>query len=128
MVFANLEALMKDIKYAPITKLHIENVGYLSVVRKKGYSFNATNGKEVFSFVYVDEGSVGYTFAGKYKSLQVNKGEMIFVPKHVPYSVKYLSDNSGIKLFSFDIEGELPFVNAPFVKKSNEISNVFFGK
>lgn len=116
---------MEDIRYSPMTKLCIDKVGYMSIVRNKDYTFGAKKGKEVPSFVYVDEGSIEYTFTDKYGIVHVDKGELIFVPKQIPYTVKYLCENSRIKLISFDTYEDLPFRNAPVVKKSAEISNIF---
>ena len=116
---------MEDIRYIPMEKLCIDKVGYISIVRSKDYTFNVKKGKEVYSFVYVENGSIEYIFGEKYGSVRVNKGELAFVPKQIPYTAVYLCENTHIKLISFDTYDYLPFHNAPVVRKSAEISNIF---
>lgn len=104
VVFAYLKgSVMEDIHFHGQLEFRIENVGYVSVLRNKNYTFEYKKGKETYSFVYVAEGQLQFTFADRAKNLLIKKGDVLFIPKYLPYKVVYLQDNTIIKIIVFDI-------------------------
>lgn len=116
---------MQDVLYLPITKLRIEQVSFLSITRNQNYDFNSENGKEFYSFVYVESGASKYNFSGGLGRFTLNEGEMFFVPKNIPYKATYLKDNTRIKMICFDAPNENIFDNQPFISKSVDITREF---
>ena len=97
---------MEDICFYGHLEFRIENVGYISVQRKKNHTFEYKKGKETYSFIFVAEGQLEYTFPDMVKTLQIKKGDVLFIPKHLPYKVICLQDNTITKIILFDIVGE----------------------
>lgn len=116
---------MEDIRYLPITKLQVEQVSFLSVTRNQNHNFESKSGKEFYSFVYIESGASEYNFAGGLGRFTINKGEMFFAPKNVPYKATYLKDNTRIKMICFDAPNENLFDNRPFISKSIEMAREF---
>ena len=116
---------MQDVLYLPITKLRIEQVSFLSITRNQNYNFNSKNGKEFYSFVYVESGASMYNFSGGLGRFTLNEGEMFFAPKNIPYKATYLKDNTRIKMICFDAPNENIFDNQPFISKSVDITREF---
>ena len=116
---------MKDIIFSFKEEFEIINISYVSVNRDKNHTFEYKNGKERFSFIYVENGTLQYDF--KYKKITVNKGDMLFIPKNLPYKTKYLKNNTTIKIILFDItKNYLPFpIEKYFVENSPEFYQVF---
>ena len=98
---------MNDIRFQENLEFKIENVGYVSVQRNKNYFFEYKKGKETYSIIYVAEGQLSYTLTGSKETYLINKGDTIFIPKHLPYKTMYLEDNTLIQIIVFDITGDI---------------------
>ncbi|MBR2043178.1 MAG: helix-turn-helix transcriptional regulator [Clostridia bacterium] len=116
---------MEDVRYLPITKLQIEKVSFVSVTRNGNYIFDVKKGKEFYSLVYIESGASEYNFSGGFGRFTLNKGELFFAPKNIPYKATYLKDNTRIKMICFDAPKENLFNNRPFISKSVEIAREF---
>ena len=125
MVFDYLEGVMKDIRFDGVFNFEITNIGFVSVVRDENYTFEFKEGKNQFSLIYVERGSLKY-FLGN-KKITLNRSDLFFVPKNTPYKTKYLKNNTTIKIILFDTVGNtLPFSsNKPFVENSSEFQQIF---
>ena len=97
---------MNDIRFQGHLEFNIENIGYVSVQRDKNYFFEYKKGKEMYSFIYVADGHLSYTLTDTNKTYLIKKGDVLFIPKHLPYKTLYLQDNTVIKIIVFDISGE----------------------
>jgi len=93
---------MMDVRYMGDSDFKIDIVGYVGVQREKDFSFEYKTGKEQHSFIYVQHGMLDYYFSESGRKIQVKKGSMIYIPKHMPYKTKYLMDNTTIKIIIFD--------------------------
>ena len=59
--------------------------------------------KEKNSFIYIEEGKLEYCFIKEKETLSLKKNEVLYIPKLLPYTVRYLKDNTIIKIMQFDI-------------------------
>lgn len=118
---------MEDIRFHGRLEFRIEKVGYVSVLRNKDYAFEYKKGKETYSFIYVAEGQLLYTFADTEKTVLIKKGDVLFIPKHLPYKTVYLQDNTVIKIIVFDISGDfLPTsFQKPIQTRSQSMAAIF---
>ena len=118
---------MEDIRYWGKLDYRIENVGFVSVVRNKDFTFEYKKGKKQYSFIYVQNGELEYNFAKDDKTLRITKGDLLFVPKKLPYKTKYITDNTKIKIFVFDcvFQGTNKFFTHTFLKNSDDIATIF---
>lgn len=118
---------MEDIRFFGKPDFKIENPGFVSVLRNKDFTFEYKNGKKWHSFIYVEKGCLEYFFKPSKKYITVNKGEMLFMPKKLPYIAKYLTDNTLLKIFTFDIHTtQLPDnFKTPFVSSSKSYHDIF---
>ena len=113
---------MEDIRYDSRIGLKINNLGFISVVRKKNFSFAADKGKENFSFVFVMKGKMKYNFQGFDESFVITEGEMLYIPRRIPYKAEYTESNTTIKTITFDVaEEDLPsYISTVPTKKSSK--------
>ena len=118
---------MKDIHFDEKNALTIWRVGFVSVARDAGYTFEYKLGKELHSFVFVESGALEYVFPSEGKRLCIQKGGALYIPKHLPYKTIYLEKNTTIKILIFDTdEASLPAVfHAPIFRKDREILEIF---
>ena len=115
---------MYDIRFDGKFEFNLDNIGFVNVERNENHIFEYKNGKDRFSFIFVEKGSLEYTFASK--KLLINKGCLLYIPKNLAYKTKYLTDGTRIKIILFDIEGSLPiFIKESFYKYSADIQKVF---
>lgn len=98
---------MEDIRFHQQLDFKIENVGYVSVQRDENYFFEYKKGKETYSVIYVSEGQLTYTLTGSQVVFHIKKGDILFIPKHLPYHTRYLQNNTVIKIIVFDITGNV---------------------
>lgn len=126
MVF-DYGVVMENIRFDGKLKYRIDNVGYIQVVRNANYLFEYKKGKELFSFIYVKDGEIEYTFTEIGKSVHLKKDSLLYIPKHYPYYTTYLKENTAIRIFTFDIEtNTLPaFLSAHCILKSPDTFSVF---
>ena len=118
---------MEDIFYYEKLDYRIENIGFVNVERTKNYTFEFKEGKPQFSFIYVESGSLEYSFTTTKQKIHIPKGYMLFIPKNLPYIAKYLENGTKIKIFVFDCPGQNQniLLKVPFYKSLPEISAVF---
>lgn len=116
---------MKDIRFFFKEDFEVVNIGFVSVMRNQNHIFEYKNGKKNFSLIFVENGALEYDF--KHKKIIVNKGDMLFIPKNLPYKTKYLKNNTTIKIILFDItKNHLPFlIEKNFVENSPEFYHIF---
>ncbi len=116
---------MEDIRFSTQINFEINNVGYISVVRNKGFSIQFKSGKPIFSFVYVKRGKMKYVFLEK--SFTATEGQVLFVPKNVPYKAIYLEDDTTMKMITFDVisDRELPYLISPVINDGFDFENIF---
>lgn len=119
---------MEDIRYDSGIGLKINNLGFISVARKKNFFFLAGDGNENFSFIFVQKGEIKYDFTGLDESFFVKEGEMLYIPRHIPYCAEYMESDTTVKKITFRVDGDkLPtyiFTN-PVKKSSKEYSSIF---
>ena len=119
---------MQDIRFNGLLNYEISAPFYVSVVRQANYIFKFENGKSTFSFIYVKNGALEYSFKPSNKTLIIEKGDLLFVPKDYPYVTKYLKENTKIQIFNFEIKSE-PFpkeLSEPILyPKKAEFSSIF---
>ena len=118
---------MDDIRYLGKLDYRIGNVSFINVTRNANFTFEFKKGKKNYSLIYVQNGELDYVFKNFEESIHISKGDMLFVPKKLPYKTTYLSDNTQIKIIGFDcsFQSQDNLYKAPFLKKSSEISSVF---
>jgi uncharacterized RmlC-like cupin family protein len=80
---------MEDIFYYEKLDYRIENIGFVNVERTKNYTFEFKEGKPQFSFIYVENGSLEYSFTTTNQKIYVSKGDMLYVPKNLPYILAF---------------------------------------
>ncbi len=119
---------MNDIRFDGKLDCKINNIGYVSVSRNANFIFEYKNGKEKYSFIYVEQGALEYYFFQNNLTLKIDKGTFLFIPSKLPYRTKYLKEDTVIRIMIFDIVAEsLPtYFMTPSAKKSAELSAVFF--
>ena len=118
---------MEDIRFHRQLDFKIENIGYVSVQRNENYFFEYKKGKETHSIIYVAEGLLTYTLTGSHKVFHIKKGDVLFIPKHLPYQTLYLQNNTVIKIIVFDVNGSaLPsYLQKAFCTQSQSIAAIF---
>lgn len=116
---------MEDIRFSTQINFDINNVGYISVVRNKGFSIQFKSGKTIFSFVYVKKGKMRYAFSEK--TFTATEGQVLFVPKGLPYKATYLEDDTTMKMITFDVisDDKLSFLTNPVKTDSFDFEAVF---
>lgn len=116
---------MEDIRFSTQINFDINDVGYISVVRNKGFSIQFKSGKPIFSFVYVKKGKMKYIFSEK--SFIATKGQVLFVPKNLPYKAIYLENDTTMKMITFDVTSdvELPHFISPVINDGFDFENIF---
>lgn len=119
---------MNDIRFDGKLDCKIDNIGYVSVSRDENFIFEYKNGKERYSFIYVEEGALEYYFVHNNLTLRIDKGTFLFIPSKLPYKTKYLKKDTIIRIIIFDVIADIPpaYFMIPIAKKSAELSSVFF--
>ncbi len=118
---------MEDIRFDGNLQFTINKVGFVNVNRNENFTFEYKNGKELYSFVYVESGELEYYFYDTKEKWKIKKRTLLFIPKQIPYKTKYLKNGTKIKIITFDFSGKnmLTQTNSPFSKASPEISEIF---
>ena len=118
---------MEDIRFHRQLEFKIENVGYVSVQRNENYFFEYKKGKETYSIIYVSDGQLTYTLTGSKEVFHIKKGDILFIPKHLPYQTLYLQNNTIIKIIVFDITCDvLPsYLQNAICTRSQSMSTIF---
>ena len=119
---------MEDIRYDSGIGLKINNLGFISVVRKKNFSFQFKCGKNKFTIVFVKQGKMKFYFPVDGESIIVSEGEMLYIPRLIPYTAEYTEDATITKSITFGVDNKvLPsyIPNVPVKKSSKEYASVF---
>ena len=118
---------MEDIRYDGELMYSINNIGFVNVLRNQDFSFPYRNGKDRYSLIMVEEGSLHYQFIDTNENIVVDRGTVIFIPKAFPYIATYLEDGTKIKILVFDIisEQQLLYFQKPITQKNAELSAIY---
>ena len=119
---------MEDIRFDGGIGLKINNVGFINVKREKNYFFEFPDGKESFTFVFVQKGEMKYDFFTTNEIIRLAEGEMLYIPRRIPYKTEYTESATTIKTLTFIIDGDhLPsyIPKVPVKKNSKEYTSVF---
>ena len=118
---------MGDIRFHGDVNVEMENIGCIQITREKNYTFAWKNGKPHYSFLFVQSGALRYDFTSLKKTVFVEQGSGIIIPKNIPYQATYLHDATKIKMLSFGVKGDgvIKTFNQPCNVKSPEITLLF---
>lgn len=118
---------MEDFRHDENLVFTIRKVGFVNVTRNENFTFEYKNGKDLYSFVYVEDGEIEYYFYKTKERLKLKKGNCLFIPKQFPYKTKYLKNKTKIKIIIFDFSGNnIPFqISTPFFKSLPKINGTF---
>ncbi len=110
-----------------------ENIDILEVERPQGFKHHFKKGRPKHGFIFSLSGSMKYTFPDNKKTIIINAGEVIFVPKGCVYSGEYTEENTRIKIVQFDVKsGTVPhYLKAPTIIELPNIAQLieaFFEK
>ncbi len=88
----------------------VESINIQTVSRPEQFRHSFRNGRLKHGFVYIVKGKMCDLFSsGEMKSILLEEGEMIFVPKNTVYTGVYLEDQTEIEIVEFDLaKGSLP--------------------
>lgn len=95
---------MEDIRFSENLHLKIKNSGFVSVVRNENFTFSYPKGKRFFSFVFAERGALEYRFIKREKTIRLDNGCALFIPKDYPYIATYMKNNTKIRILNFDFE------------------------
>ena len=124
-----LEVIMEDIRFDGKLERKIDNIGFINVLRSAGYSFEFKSGKPLYSLILVESGELEYRFINSGENIRIKKGQLLYIPKLLPYRAEYLKDGTKVKALTFDISSDtLPdFYAYPAKFVYTEILTVFSG-
>ena len=98
---------MEDIRFSENLHLQIKNTGFVSVVRNENFTFTYPKGKRFFSFVFAERGALDYYFIKTQKTIRLDTGCALFIPKSYPYVATYLKNNTKIRILNFEFEDRI---------------------
>lgn len=127
MVFAIFGVYMNDVRYNAKLNYIVEAPGFVSVVRNENFVLTYKEGKNDFSFVFVQRGELEYLFTPTGKTIQIKKDDVLFIPKNYPYKVTYKKENTKIQILRFEVKNE-SFLNKyiqPICVKSSDVPLIF---
>lgn len=110
----------------------VETIDILNISRKKNYIHAYRSGRIKHGFIYTVSGRMCYTFlSGEEKSIFVNAGELIFIPRGCVYTGTYLEEKNEIKIVQFTpAGGSLPdYLTVPVkieIPRVGELIEAFF--
>lgn len=112
----------------------IANIDFLKVRRGRNFKMRYASGRKKNGFIFVETGSMLYTFTDADGSLYrwtLSVGDVIFIPSGIVYSATYLEDATSIVIAQFDlVYGKLPAslsapCRVPIFEKKSQISSLF---
>ena len=110
---------MKSIRYNGKLDFKIDNIGYVKVMRDENFTVPYKKGKDKYSLILPESGSMSYSFPKTGETLRIYPGDVIFIPKWCPYIAAYLQKNTVMNLFMFTAEGNIfPDTPASPLKKT----------
>lgn len=91
----------------------ISDIDFVKVTRGKGYRFSYTEGRDKHGFIFVQSGRLEYSFSSaeraEEKTVTVETGDVLFIPKGSVYHALYQERMTTILIAQFDLVfGELP--------------------
>lgn len=103
----------------------IDNIDLMDITRNSGFINHFRNGKEKHSLIFTHSGGLEYRFEKRPMITALNE-TITYIPPQLPYSSKYISDVSKVKLLMFNIiKGSLPqCFTVPFSIKSKKITTI----
>ncbi len=118
---------MEDIRFSENLHLKIKNPGFVSVVRNENFTFPYAKGKRFFSFVFTSRGALDYHFIKDQKTIRLDTGCALFIPKGYPYIATYLKNNTKIRILNFEFEGQTLPANfsKPLLLNTPEMNLIF---
>ena len=118
---------MEDIRFSGNLYLKIKNSGFVSVVRNENFTFPYPKGKSFFSFVFAERGALDYHFIKNQKTMQIDSGFALFIPKDYPYTATYIKNNTKIRILNFDFEDSIipKLFSNPVLLTTPEIQLIF---
>jgi AraC-like DNA-binding protein len=115
---------MQDIFFDSENALALYNPGFRGVERPKDHVYEYKKGRGRYSFVYVERGSIEYIFTTQ--TVKLEKGGVLFIPKHLPSSVHYTGDANAIKILLFDADAEtMPRSFDKLIHHKGEVAEIF---
>ncbi len=117
---------MADVRFDEQNALTIRQVGYVRVVRDENYTYEYKKGKELFSFIFVESGAIEYVFPLG-ERLFLKSGDVLYIPKHMPYKAIYSEKDTTIRILIFDTDARLlsSALGAPIRRAHAELSEIF---
>ena len=108
MVFAYFagDINMIDIRFNGELDYTINNIGFIKVLRNENFSFPYKNGKEQYTFIFIESGEMNYCFIDTQENVNLTKGNSLFIPKNTPYIATYTKDDTVAKILTFDINSD----------------------
>lgn len=118
---------MEDIRFNGNLDFDFHNAGFVSVSRNRGHTYEYKNGKARYSFIYLQSGEMEYFFPCEKKTVKINEGSFLFIPKDIPYKAAYLKDDTVIKIIVFDVSAKRlpPFFKSFLLEHSPDIAVAF---
>lgn len=115
---------MKSIRYNGKLDFKIDNIGYVKVMRDENFTVPYRSGKDKYSLILPESGSMSYHFTRTNETVKLFPGDVIFIPKGCPYIATYLQKSTVMNLFMFTADGSIFPENAlnPFKKTLPELS------
>lgn len=115
---------MKSIRYNGKLDFKIDNIGYVKVMRDENFTVPYRSGKDKYSLILPESGSISYHFTKTNETVNLFPGDVIFIPKGCPYIATYLRKGTVMNLFMFTADGSIFPENAvnPFRKTLPELS------
>ncbi len=110
----------------------VENIDIQNISRPKDFKHSFRNGRNKHGFIYTVSGRMCNIFHdGEKKSIFVDPGELIFIPKNSVYTSVYLEEATEIKSVQFDLAyGKLPeYLSSPVkieLPNAGELIDSFF--
>ena len=115
---------MKSIRYNGKLDFKIDNIGYVKVMRDENFTVPYKSGKDKYSLILPESGSMSYYFTKTDETVKLFPGDVIFIPKGCPYIATYLRKSTVMNLFTFSADGSVFPENAfnPLKKTLPELS------
>ena len=118
---------MEDIRYDGELTYSINNIGFVNVQRNQDFSFPYKNGKDRYSLIMVEAGSLRYQFIDTKEEIVVDERTVIYIPKEFPYMATYLHNGTKIKILAFDMisDQRLLHFQKPITQKNTELFSIY---
>ena len=88
-----------------LDNLRISDITVISGVRMAGRMTDYSNGRSHNGILYVRQGEAAF-YSGQEKIAVVSDGELLFLPKHKRYHMRYTAESTAFVLVNFELRGE----------------------